>query len=91
MCSLCPFEVQFYLFIYFKYLYVSLDLLPVDLVSIFGLELNKAATTGSYKLIKFCKYCWSQLSSCSIFVTKIFFSLAYGYVYISSFSFKNFL
>lgn len=59
-CCLCMFGAQFYLFIYFKYLYVSIYLLAVDLVSIFIWELKKAATTGSYKLIKFCKFYWSE-------------------------------
>lgn len=49
-----------YLSIYFKYLYVSIYLLAVGLVSIFVWELKKAATTGSYKLIKFCKFYWSE-------------------------------
>lgn len=49
-----------YLFIYFSYLYVSVYLLAVDLVSNFVWELKKAATIGSYKLFKFSKFYWSE-------------------------------
>lgn len=49
-----------YLSIYFNYLYVTVYLLAIDFVAIFVWELKKAATTGSYKLIKFCKFYWSE-------------------------------